>query len=170
MKFLALFAVPFALVCALGDPVLSAPVPKHLMKGEDPELQKLQGEWNLTAVSLGGAEIDMSRHNAGSGLEVRGDTLIVTAGQQNQRTTATFRLDTKAQPARITWQQARVTDLNGGPVKDDDAEKPCVMLYKFEAGKLVLAARSGNQEQAPRGFDNKNEPEVVLLTFTRVQK
>ncbi|MDY3554623.1 TIGR03067 domain-containing protein [Gemmata sp. JC717] len=170
MKFpaLALFAVPFALVCAPGALVLGAPVPKHLMKGEEPDLQKLQGDWKLTEMEINGKNVPPDTRIE-IVLEFRGNKLTVVDKHQNQRRIAVIRLDTTANPTRLAWPEARVTTLKGVPVRDEEAEMPCVMIYKFKADTLVLATSGGSR--APRGFDNKDEPGgIQLMTFTRVPK
>ena len=170
MRFpaLGLFVATVAVVVSFGGGASGAPVPKHLMKAEEPNFQHLQGEWQLNQLTFGGrvlqgADVDIV-------LEVRGDRLFTASEKQNRRTTTTVKLDARANPPRLTWAQMKVTNLKGETIKDDDAEKPGVMIYRITGGTLVFAVNSNDQTQPPKGFGGKDGPGVTTMTFTRVKK
>jgi uncharacterized protein (TIGR03067 family) len=169
---LDLFGVVIALVGFAGGPVAAAPVPKHLMKEpENPDLAALQGKWKLTRIGFGGMDltgdvldqIDMS-------LEVRGDTLVMTAAKQNLRSTTTVKLDANSKPRRITFADSKATDLEGKPVNNPGAEKMGIAIYKVEGDTFVFAAKTDGKAGIPEDFGGGPNTDTAVMTFTRVKK
>jgi RNA polymerase sigma factor (sigma-70 family) len=120
-----------------------------------PDKDKLQGEWKVTSVKIGGREPDDKDHILKSPWVFKGDKLTFEPFE------AEFKLDPSKDPRQID------VTIQKGP----DAEKGMTALgiYKLDGDKLTIHACHPGDGQRPTDFETTGGRNV-LVTLERVKK
>jgi uncharacterized protein (TIGR03067 family) len=103
-------------------------------------------------------------------LEVRGDTMTLTIPRQNQRSTATLKLEATKTPRRLTWTDIKTTDFDGKPTATPSEQKVVIGIYKLDGDRFVMAIEGDGKDSVPEDFAGKPGSATHAHTFTRVKK
>lgn len=152
----------FALTATLTAPVDAAPVPKDREKPkENPELTAMKGEWKLTGIMFNGQSIKAD--NLDITWDIQGESAVVIDHSNKRRTTMKLKIDSDTKTRRLTFTDAKQTDLEGKPLETGVSPTAPSVIYTLEGDTLEIKPEMTADKS---GVNTPN----VSTTFTRVKK
>jgi uncharacterized protein (TIGR03067 family) len=113
--------------------------------------QKLQGEWDVVSVAVGGKEIPLP-DMGGMKLTFKGDK---TFSSHNPKEELPFKLDETRKPKRIEIAKGAngVSESRG--------------IYHLDGDTLKIAMSMNNRAETPASFDAQD---IIIMTLRRAQR
>jgi RNA polymerase sigma factor (sigma-70 family) len=128
----------------------------HLHADKKPDKEKLQGEWKVVSIKLGGQD-HPNKDQVGDTMTFKGDSMALTPYK------AEFKLDPATDPKQVDFTLTESPDPN-------QKGQVSLGIYKLDGDKLILhAARPGAGER-PTDFESKDGQVSMLFTLERVKK
>ena len=121
---------------------------------------KLQGEWKVLSVKVGGNDAELRDEVVGQKMTFREDKMTLTR-KSNGYFEATYTLDPSKDP-----KQADFTVLVG---PEADKGKVAAAIYKLDGAKLTLHLSHPGQDR-PTDFESAAGQTSILLVLERVKK
>jgi uncharacterized protein (TIGR03067 family) len=121
-----------------------------------PDKEKLQGEWKVVSIRLGGQD-HPHKDQVGEVMTFKDD------GMELGSFKATFKLDPAADPRQVDFTLTESPDPN-------QKGQVSLGIYKLDGDKLLIHAAHPGAGDRPTDFESKDGQVSMLFTLERVKK